>query len=113
MATATFTTATEQWLDGTGGRIFTRHWEPVGTAKANLVICHGVNSHGGQYIRAAEEFASRGFAVTALDCRRGKSDCERFYATIADYVLRPQPGDRAVRSPTPTALSCSSTAPAA
>jgi acylglycerol lipase len=79
---------TEEWLDGTGGRIFTRHWEPVGTAKANLVICHGVNSHGGQYIRAAEEFAARGFAVTALDLRgRGKSDGERFYAeSIGDYV---------------------------
>jgi acylglycerol lipase len=79
---------TEEWLDGTGGRIFTRHWEPVGTAKANLVICHGVNSHGGQYIRAAEEFAVRGFAVTALDLRgRGKSDGERFYAeSIGDYV---------------------------
>ena len=84
----TATPATEQWLDGTGGRIFTRHWEPAGTAKANLVICHGVNSHGGQYIRAAEEFASRGFAVTALDLRgRGKSEGERFYAdSIDDYV---------------------------
>jgi alpha-beta hydrolase superfamily lysophospholipase len=79
---------TEEWLDGTGGRIFTRHWEPEGSAKANLVICHGVNSHGGQYVRAAEEFAARGFAVTALDLRgRGKSDGERFYAeSIGDYV---------------------------
>jgi alpha-beta hydrolase superfamily lysophospholipase len=80
--------ATEQWLDGTGGRILTRHWEPDGEAKASLVICHGVNSHGGQYVRAAEEFAARGFAVTALDLRgRGKSDGERFYAeSIGDYV---------------------------
>ncbi|MEO7365661.1 MAG: lysophospholipase [Sphingomicrobium sp.] len=84
----TATPATEQWLDGTGGRIFTRHWEPGGTAKANLVLCHGVNSHGGQYIRAGEEFAARGFAVTALDLRgRGKSDGERFYIeSIDDYV---------------------------
>jgi len=78
----------EQWLDGTGGRIFTRHWPAEGTARASLVICHGVNSHGGQYIRAAEDFASRGFAVTALDLRgRGKSDGERFYVeSIGDYV---------------------------
>lgn len=84
----TATPATEQWLDGTGGRIFTRHWEPAGTPRANLVICHGVNSHGGQYIRAGEEFAARGFAVTALDLRgRGKSEGERFYAeSIDDYV---------------------------
>ncbi|WP_395621947.1 lysophospholipase [Sphingomonas daechungensis] len=81
-------TLSEQWLDGTAGRIFTRHWEPDGEVRANLVICHGVNSHGGQYIRAAEEFASRGFAVTALDLRgRGKSDGERFYAeSVDDYV---------------------------
>jgi alpha-beta hydrolase superfamily lysophospholipase len=80
---------TEQWLDGRGGlRIFTRSWEPAGTPKASLVICHGVNSHSGQYIRAGEEFAARGFAVSALDLRgRGKSEGERFYAeTIDDYV---------------------------
>ncbi len=82
------TAATEQWLDGTGGRIFTRHWEPDGTPKASLVLCHGVNSHGGQYVRAGETFAARGFAVTALDLRgRGRSDGERFYAeSIDDYV---------------------------
>jgi alpha-beta hydrolase superfamily lysophospholipase len=80
--------ATEQWLDGTGGRIFTRHWEPATEPKANLVICHGVNSHGGQYVRAGETFATQGFAVTALDLRgRGRSDGERFYAEhIDDYV---------------------------
>lgn len=81
-------TVSEQWLDGTGGRIFTRHWPAEGTPRASLVICHGVNSHGGQYLRAAEDFASRGFAVTALDLRgRGKSDGERFYVeSIGDYV---------------------------
>jgi len=79
---------TEEWLDGTGGRIFVRSWDPQGTPKANLVICHGVNSHGGQYIRAGEEFASRGYAVTTLDLRgRGKSDGERFYVeSVDDYV---------------------------
>ena len=81
----------EQWLDGTGGlRIFTRHWRPPGGAgpKAALVICHGVNSHGGQYLRAAEEFAAAGFAVTALDLRgRGRSEGERFHVEdVADYV---------------------------
>jgi acylglycerol lipase len=80
--------AEEQWLDGTGGRIFTRHWEPEGAPRTNLVICHGFNAHSGQYVRAAEDFAARGFAVTALDLRgRGKSDGERFYVdTIDDYV---------------------------
>ena len=82
------TPVTEAWLDGTGGRIFTRHWEPADAPPASLVICHGVNSHGGQYLGAGEAFASRGYAVTALDLRgRGQSDGERFYAeSIDDYV---------------------------
>ena len=42
MSDAATNPSTEQWLDGTGGRIFTRHWEPAGTPKANLVICHAV-----------------------------------------------------------------------
>jgi alpha-beta hydrolase superfamily lysophospholipase len=78
----------EQWLEGTGGKIFTRHWRPAGPAKAALAICHGVNSHGGQYLAAGAEFARRGFAVTALDLRgRGRSDGERFYVErVDDYV---------------------------
>jgi alpha-beta hydrolase superfamily lysophospholipase len=79
---------TEHWLNGTGGRIFTRQWEPQGEPRANLVICHGFNAHSGQYVRAAEDFASRGLAVTALDLRgRGKSEGERFYVeSIDEYV---------------------------
>ncbi|HEY0163967.1 MAG TPA: alpha/beta hydrolase [Sphingomicrobium sp.] len=78
----------EQWLEGSGGKIFARHWAAVAPPKASLVICHGVNSHGGQYIGAGEEFSRRGFAVTALDLRgRGKSDGERFYIdSIDEYV---------------------------
>ena len=80
--------ADERWLDGTGGRIFTRHWEPQGEPKASLVLCHGIHSHSGHYLRAGEEFARRGFAVTGLDLRgRGRSEGERFYAeTIDEYV---------------------------
>jgi acylglycerol lipase len=88
MSATDLASAQEEYLNGTGGRIFTRHWEPEGKPKASLVLCHGVNSHGGQYIRAGEEFAARGFAVTAPDLRgRGKSDGERFYIdSIDDYV---------------------------
>lgn len=79
----------EHWLERPEGpRIFTRSWTAAGPPKATLVLCHGVNSHGGQYIRAAEQFAARGFAVTAPDLRgRGRSEGERFYAErIDDYV---------------------------
>ena len=53
-----------------------------------VAICHGVNSHGGQYAWTAEQLAARGFAVYAVDLRgRGKSEGERFYVEdVADYV---------------------------
>jgi acylglycerol lipase len=80
--------AHEQWLEGGAGRLFVRNWPAPGRPLASLVVCHGFNAHGGHYARAAEVFAQRGFAVTALDLRgRGRSEGERFYVqTIDDYV---------------------------
>src|SRR3954465_9653 len=56
--------------------------------RAVVTICHGVNSHGGQYAWVGERLASSGLAAYALDLRgRGKSDGERFYVEdVADYV---------------------------
>jgi alpha-beta hydrolase superfamily lysophospholipase len=61
---------------------------PEGKPRGVLVICHGVNSHGGQYAWPAEQFVKSGLAVYALDLRgRGKSEGERFYVEdVADYV---------------------------
>ena len=61
---------------------------PGGEPRAVVVICHGVNSHGGQYIWTAEQLVASGFVVYALDLRgRGKSEGERFYVEdVADYV---------------------------
>ena len=79
----------EDWIEEEGRpRLFVRQWEPTGPVRASLVICHGVNSHGGQYLGAAQAFADRGFAVTALDLRgRGRSEGERYFVEkIGDYV---------------------------
>lgn len=83
------TNATEETFDSKGGlRIFLRSWTPESAPRAVVIICHGVNSHGGQYLWPAGELVKKGHAVFALDLRgRGKSDGERFYVDdIADYV---------------------------
>ena len=80
---------TEGTFDSTGGaKIFYRTWRPATTPKAVVAICHGFNSHGGQYQWVGEQLAGNGFAVYALDLRgRGRSDGERFWVTdVADYV---------------------------
>jgi acylglycerol lipase len=79
----------EETFNVEGGlKIFVRSWRPMGTPRAIVVICHGVNSHGGQYFWPAEQFVANGLAVYALDLRgRGRSEGERFYVeNVADYV---------------------------
>ena len=78
----------EERIESTKGiKLFVRSWRPE-TPRAVVVICHGVNSHGGQYVWVGEQLEASRFAVYALDLRgRGKSDGERFYVDdIADYV---------------------------
>ena len=71
-----------------GLKIHLRSWRPENAPRAVMAICHGVNSHGGQYLWSAEQFVARGYAVYALDLRgRGRSDGERFYVEhIDEYV---------------------------
>src|SRR5215204_286559 len=79
----------ESTFEGVGGlKIFTRSWEPAGKARGVVVIVHGFNSHSGQYLWAADRFASNGLAVYALDLRgRGRSEGERYYVEkMADYT---------------------------
>jgi alpha-beta hydrolase superfamily lysophospholipase len=81
--------STEETFDSAGGvKIFLRSWLPDAAPRAVVVICHGVNSHGGQHRWTAEQFVGKGLAVYALDLRgRGRSDGERFYVEdVADYV---------------------------
>lgn len=79
----------ESSFAGIGGlNIFTRSWQPKEQPRAVVVIVPGFNSHGGQYLWVAEQFAARNLAVYALDLRgRGRSDGERFYVEkVEDYV---------------------------
>lgn len=68
--------------------IHVRSWRPTGATVATVVICHGVNSHGGYYQWTAEQLVAQGYAVHALDLHgRGLSEGERFFVQdIADYV---------------------------
>lgn len=79
----------EEKIDSAKGvKVFVRSWRPESTPRAVVVICHGVNSHSGQYLWVGEQFAAAGLAAYALDLRgRGRSDGERFYVEdVADYV---------------------------
>jgi len=89
MATEVETGAREERIDGGGGlQIVVRSRQPVSPPRAVVAICHGVNSHGGQYLWTLEQLAAAGFAAYVLDLRgRGKSDGDRFYIEdVADYV---------------------------
>jgi alpha-beta hydrolase superfamily lysophospholipase len=79
----------ESTFEGVGGlKIFTRSWQPESEPHGVVVIVHGFNSHSGQYMWAAEQFAKNGLAVYALDLRgRGRSEGERFYVEkIEDFT---------------------------
>lgn len=69
----------ETYSSPDGTRIFMRSWRPQRRPRAVVVICHGVNSHGGQYAWAGQRLRDAGFAVYALDLRgRGRSEGPRF-----------------------------------
>jgi acylglycerol lipase len=71
-----------------GIKIFVRHWQPTGTARGVLVISHGFKAHGGLYAPAAEQFASSGLSVYALDHRgHGNSGGDRYEAeNISEFT---------------------------
>jgi acylglycerol lipase len=68
--------------------IHVRAFPGVGRPRAAVVMCHGVNSHGGQYLWPGTQFAAAGLAGFALDLRgRGMSEGARYFVDdIADYV---------------------------
>ena len=82
-------TPTEERIRSVGDvEINVRIFPPAGRARAAVVICHGVNSHGGQYLWSSGQLAMAGLATFALDLRgRGKSGGPRYYVDdVAEYV---------------------------
>jgi acylglycerol lipase len=78
----------EEFFTGRHGtKIFLRSAQ-ASSPKGVVVICHGVNSHSGQYLWAIEQLVAAGYSVYAHDHRgRGKSEGPRFYIDdIADYT---------------------------
>jgi acylglycerol lipase len=78
----------EEVFNGRGGtRLQMRSWRAQ-APKAVVVICHGVNSHSGQYLWVGQQLAAAGFAVYAYDHRgRGKSEGPRFYIDdVSEYT---------------------------
>ena len=90
MQSCLMSTATHQErIDSTKGLQINVHSRlPAGAPRAVIVICHGVNSHGGQYQWTLEQCVTAGYAAYALDLRgRGQSDGERFFVEdVHDYV---------------------------
>jgi len=80
--------ALEEFVAGSGGKLFVRSWRPAGPPRAVLAICHGFNSHSGQYEWVAQQFVAAGYAVYAMDLRgRGKSEGERFVVEHVDEYV--------------------------
>jgi acylglycerol lipase len=44
-----------------------RRWETPESARAELVLCHGLAEHSGRYEQVGDRFATAGIAVTAYD----------------------------------------------
>ncbi|MBE9640743.1 alpha/beta hydrolase [Salipiger mangrovisoli] len=78
----------EDFISDGDTRIHMRCWAAEGAPRAVLAICHGLNSHSGQYAWTGESLAALGFTVYALDLRgRGLSEGDRYFVEdIADYV---------------------------
>jgi alpha-beta hydrolase superfamily lysophospholipase len=79
----------EEKIGSSGGvGIHLRSWKAVGRPRAVVVVCHGVNSHGGQYLWTAGQLAQAGFVPFALDLRgRGRSEGARYAVDdVSDYV---------------------------
>jgi alpha-beta hydrolase superfamily lysophospholipase len=79
-----------------------RQFPPAGPARAAVVALHGIQSHGGWYVRSCSALADRGYAVSFLDRRgcglndRDRGDAPSFRRLLDDIAeyLRTLAGPR-------------------
>jgi hypothetical protein len=58
MARGPATAIKEETVEGKGGLMMSLwSWQPASKKRSATVICHGLNSHGGEYIGVAGQFA--------------------------------------------------------
>lgn len=61
-------------------KIYYQCWLPETTAKAILIVVHGLAEHGGRYGNVVRHFAPKGYAIYALDhVGHGRSSGQRVY----------------------------------
>lgn len=97
-------TTGEFYTSKDGLNIFYRSWLPTAAPRGVVLLCHGFNSHSGQYGWLAQKLVLAGFAVYAGDMRgRGKSEGARFWVDkfsqyvadvsgVADIAIARHPG---------------------
>lgn len=76
------------WLLGVGDLpLYYRTWQPDTTARATVLITHGLGDHGGRYRQIGESLRAAGYAVYALDQRgHGRSAGPRTSGNLADSI---------------------------
>lgn len=65
-----------------------RRWKATGTARAVVLIVHGISEHSGRYEAVAQQLAEAGFHVVAYDHRgHGQSAGRRTYVDSFDELV--------------------------
>jgi acylglycerol lipase len=99
MATANEPPAEWTLREAGGPLLFVRSWLPPSSARAAIVVVHGLAEHGGRYAATAASLVKAGFAVHAVDYRgHGESEGARVHVdSVGEYVADVREGLDAVR----------------